>query len=776
MNQQRLTIQGKQLDGVGTMKNYNIAKAATVELTVNLQEWTKKWAMCTHGNCKDNTSKDPFSQCENLQNLQGIHIQVKSEYVALTTSEVMTRMQSDKHNNMFNVAANLKHVETHENINWRLVSFVDWTTAELVCLQCLFLVVGVVLVCCTVPCLHNWSHCGSSLCLVRLIVIAMSHAHVVWLSPTSPSTSLSFSSFLFSSCTSHCLSPSSTLMSWITATRTAAEELGHPDNKNSSTGYEPNDHFITEAYVEFTQESVNEQRFPEQRLPEDFDYDDITIGQTFLKACRRRADHSEGEGLSSSLSSSSTSHDRTGKPVVCRDASHAQGHEIQRQSSESEQIRTLLDRQREQILADCQAEIRKHEFQADYDRRSIQKLNETLESQQEELHRAQAEERRRQDHQLLHVQLLKQNWDLREAHEKSLSEMEEFEEVSEFYLRHNCEKEIGRRSRYYSGTYWQDTGIAKWSELYERFQGFSRCWISTQWTFPRCQSTSVIPSSSNAWRNAMPFFWNAEPQRRAAKHLGHAWYIGKRFCRSSCVFYSTLSAGIESMEYDNWGADSHVYSGEEWESNTSSRSEMPVWTVSQKFSHLQWTRLSKELWGRPTTTSDFRSSFWQILHTSNVRLLEDKIQDWGMYLLVHIFPTEAMQWTKEVELVDSVDDSKSSSSVRGIRMPDFEVLDARIASALNRIIHNSHFKRRVSLEEQKSHQKRTVSFTEDRLLTWSTSTSGSLDPMIPSRITPTYSLVFFEMMIFRNSILSGTEFYCRWRKSHMMTSWKDCTN
>ena len=53
------------------------------------------------------------------------------------------------------------------------------------------------------------------------------------------------------------------------------------------------------------------------------------------------------------------------------------------------------------------------------------KLSETIESQQEELHRAQADERRRQDHQLLHEQLLKQNWDLREAHEKSLNEMEE---------------------------------------------------------------------------------------------------------------------------------------------------------------------------------------------------------------------------------------------------------------------------------------------------------------------------------------------------------------
>ena len=43
------------------------------------------------------------------------------------------------------------------------------------------------------------------------------------------------------------------------------------------------------------------------------------------------------------------------------------------------------------------------------------------------------------------------------------------------------------------------------------------------------------------------------------------------------------------------------------------------------------------------------------------------------------FPTEAMQWIKEVELVDSVDELTFSSSIRGISMPNFEVLDARIA-------------------------------------------------------------------------------------------------
>ena len=43
-------------------------------------------------------------------------------------------------------------------------------------------------------------------------------------------------------------------------------------------------------------------------------------------------------------------------------------------NTEHAQIRTLLDRQKEQILADCQAEIRKQELHANYDRRSVQKL------------------------------------------------------------------------------------------------------------------------------------------------------------------------------------------------------------------------------------------------------------------------------------------------------------------------------------------------------------------------------------------------------------------
>ena len=50
-------------------------------------------------------------------------------------------------------------------------------------------------------------------------------------------------------------------------------------------------------------------------------------------------------------------------------------------------------------------------------------------------------------------------------------------------------------------------------------------------------------------------------------------------------------------------------------------------------------------------------------------------------------PSEAMLWITEVEMVDSVDDLKSPRSTQGYtHFPNFEMLDARIASALNRII------------------------------------------------------------------------------------------
>ena len=119
-----------------------------------------------------------------------------------------------------------------------------------------------------------------------------------------------------------------------------------------------------------------------------------------------------------------------------------------------------------------------------------------------------------------------------------------------------------------------------------------------------------------------------------------------------------------------------------------------------------------------------------------------------------------MLWIKEVEMVDSVDDFKSSLSVRGIQMPKFEVLDARVASALNRIIHNSHFKRRVSLEEQEAQEQDR--FLRGRRIAYLIyeyfRVTGANDSV--ENYADLLQL-FFEMMIFRNSIRSGTAFYYR---------------
>ena len=73
------------------------------------------------------------------------------------------------------------------------------------------------------------------------------------------------------------------------------------------------------------------------------------------------------------------------------------------------------------------------------------------------------------------------------------------------------------------------------------------------------------------------------------------------------------------------------------------------------------------------------------------------------------FPSDALLWIKDVEMVDSFEELKSSRSVSGMNLHKFEMLDAKIASALDKIIQNSQFKKKVSLEEQKAQR-------EDRFL------------------------------------------------------------
>ena len=181
-------------------------------------------------------------------------------------------------------------------------------------------------------------------------------------------------------------------------------------------------------------------------------------------------------------------------------------------------------------------------------------------------------------------------------------------------------------------------------------------------------------------------------QRWAAMHLGHTWYIGKRFCESSRGFFSTLSAGIESMEFSKISEPIHSSQAGKNENQTpvqdqrcQSRPSAQNYGADQK--RLQISDLHFDKFRKPATFA-----CWKIRFKTEVCTCSQ-------------FPTEAMHWIKEVETADSVDDLKIFVVCKVTSNAKFEVLDARIASALNRIIHNSHFKRRVSLEEQKAQKE-----------------------------------------------------------------------
>ena len=88
-------------------------------------------------------------------------------------------------------------------------------------------------------------------------------------------------------------------------------------------------------------------------------------------------------------------------------------------------------------------------------------------------------------------------------------------------------------------------------------------------------------------------------------------------------------------------------------------------------------------------------------------MLEDKIKN--QVSSCSDFPSEAMLWIKEVEMVDSVKELKSSRSIEGKDSPNFEMLDAQICVCSEQDHPEFLLQEKVSLEEQKAQK-------EDRFL------------------------------------------------------------
>ena len=188
------------------------------------------------------------------------------------------------------------------------------------------------------------------------------------------------------------------------------------DDSYLLTGYEPNAYDLKETYVESYTESLK----PTHNSPSKGSSRTWSTMTPHSRICF--AKHTEYMSITPSEKACLSVSRRRPCPSERGDLLESEQGDLLDQLVRSPTLQMhrleLCWTEKEQILAECQAEIKKHEFQADYDRRSVRKLGEIIESQQEELHCAQAEERQRRAQQLLHEQLLKQNSELREAHHK----------------------------------------------------------------------------------------------------------------------------------------------------------------------------------------------------------------------------------------------------------------------------------------------------------------------------------------------------------------------
>ena len=434
----------------------------------------------------------------------------------------------------------------------------------------------------------------------------------------------------------------------------------------------------------------------------DQDIDDVTFGKLLTEAHRGQADYCEPEGVSVSQSSSFVVFDGSGQldgEMVDQSvnfgatrnthSAHSKSSENTQtekmvdgsgkpdeRSSSNAQIRTLLEEQRQMIIAEYFEKIGHHELQA-----------------------AHAEEERR----ILRGELWRQKLEFREVHQQNLTEMKELRKfqsstfdtltrqklindqntileisarVQELQNEVNCmndSKDFQDAESVRSG----NSHVTSQPKLFPKhpvFEGMLRpsfvsprrkegppCIWDTHgisvnvFANPPASSSAPYPQELNQWNAAIeePLHMSTAEKSERPEQNRDLRCQSRPSAKDSVIF----SGGYFSK---NYGADQQ---------------------------RLQISDLHFDKFPTPATFA-----CWKIRFKTEVCTCSQ-------------FPTEAMQWIKQVELADSVDDLRSSSSTRGISMPILEVLDARIASALNKVIHNSRFKRRTSLEEQKAQKQ-----------------------------------------------------------------------
>ena len=133
--------------------------------------------------------------------------------------------------------------------------------------------------------------------------------------------------------------------------------------------------------------------------------------------------------------------------------------------------------------------------------------------------------------------------------------------------------------------------------------------------------------------------------------MGYTWYIGKRICQSNSVGFSTLSAGIESMEFQNRKSR---FTHPQWKRV---RDKHKIKIREQRCQSGQSAKNSVIFSGRDSSKNDGADQ--QRLQISDLHF--DKFPSpaafacWKIKLKTEVctcsqFPTEAMHWIKEMEI------------------------------------------------------------------------------------------------------------------------------
>ena len=214
-------------------------------------------------------------------------------------------------------------------------------------------------------------------------------------------------------------------------------------------------------------------------------------------------------------------HGRSGKPDV-------------RNSSDA-QVRTLLEEQRQTIIAEYREKVSHHELQA-----------------------AHAEEERR----LLREELWRQKLEFREVHQQSLTEMEELRKFQSSTF-----DTIARRKLIED----QNTILELSGRVHKNYKIEVNCTNDSK-DFQDAESVR----SGNSHVTSRPVSFPPHPipegmlrhsfvSPRRKEGPPSIWdthgISEKRFCKFPCIFVSSLSSRIESMEFVNRGAASYVHSG-----------------------------------------------------------------------------------------------------------------------------------------------------------------------------------------------------------------------